>query len=243
MKWFPLLSLAALACQLVGSAATPQPADPVPGGGDSDSAHRLDTLPPVLRSTEPADNRVLTLPGPPLVIPALKKMVPVVPEATPAAMPSTLIFLNPLRREALPKPLVATAVKRAPGSEFLPGAPPYQKQIGHWKQSDASKTLGEPKRQRPAYDETNAINGTIYAFADPTSRYKELELDFEHETGSLRTVFAYPARLTWPECRRLWGVPTTSADAKQGRTFHSYINRRLDVLVDAEGKVISLGWY
>ena len=30
-----------------------------------------------------------------------------------------------------------------------------QKQIGHWKESDAVKLLGEPKRQRPAYDDKN----------------------------------------------------------------------------------------
>jgi hypothetical protein len=118
-----------------------------------------------------------------------------------------------------------------------------QKEIGQWKQLDARLALGEPTRHRPAYDEKQAVNGTIYAFADPTGRYKELELDFDKDTGTLRSVFVYPLRLTWQECRRLWSGPVTAADAARGRKFYSYSNRRLDVLVDPSGKVISLGWY
>ena len=87
------------------------------------------------------------------------------------------------------------------------------------------------------------MNGTIYAFNDPTSKYKELELDFDLQSGTLRTVFVYPPRLTWQQCRRLWNGPVAAADAAQGRKFYSYTNRRLDVLVDPAGKVISLGWY
>ena len=34
-----------------------------------------------------------------------------------------------------------------------------------------------------------------------------------------------------------------AATAAQGRHFYSYLNRRLDVLVDNAGKVISLGLY
>jgi hypothetical protein len=34
-----------------------------------------------------------------------------------------------------------------------------------------------------------------------------------------------------------------AADVPQGRKFYSYTNRRLDVLVDPTGQVISLGWY
>ena len=118
-----------------------------------------------------------------------------------------------------------------------------QKQIGLWKVSDARTLLGEPKRHRPAYDEKKAVNGTIYAFHDPTNKYKELELDFDLPSGSLRTVFVYPPRLTWLECRHLWTGPVAAADAAQGRKFYSYTNRRLDVLVDPVGTVISLGWY
>jgi len=49
--------------------------------------------------------------------------------------------------------------------------------------------------------------------------------------------------MTWQECRKLWGANVHSAEANKGRIFHSYLNRRLDVLVDPSGKVISLGLY
>ena len=70
-----------------------------------------------------------------------------------------------------------------------------------------------------------------------------MELDFDTATGSLRTVFVYPTQMTWQECHARWTGKVTSADAQQGRTFYSYLNRRLDVLVDQKGKVISLGLY
>ena len=43
--------------------------------------------------------------------------------------------------------------------------------------------------------------------------------------------------------RSLWNGPVSAADAARGRKFYSYTNRRLDVLVDPTGNVISLGWY
>jgi hypothetical protein len=45
------------------------------------------------------------------------------------------------------------------------------------------------------------------------------------------------------ECRRQWGANVSAAEANKGRRFYSYMNRRLDVLVDQGGKVISLGLY
>jgi hypothetical protein len=103
--------------------------------------------------------------------------------------------------------------------------------------------LGEATRQRLALGEDQLETGLILAFADPTGRYKELELDFVNDTGALRGVFAYPWKMTWQECRRLWGARITARKANQGRTFYSYLNRRLDVLVDPNGEVISLGLY
>jgi hypothetical protein len=150
------------------------------------------------------------------------------------------VVRRPLAPPVVPSDPVKPAILPEMGREV---AAYCQKQIGHWKESDARKLLGEPKRHRLAYDEKRAVNGTIYAFADPTSKYKELELDFDLQSGSLRTVFVYPPRLTWLECRRLWNGPVAAADAAQGRKFYSYTNRRLDVLVDAAGNVVSLGWY
>ena len=238
MKWLRLLCLVAMAGPLVGSVAAAAPATANPEG-----ARGTAKLPPVLQASEPPDSVLLTLPGPPPVTPVPRVIATVPPVALPAPLPRKLVEDAALR-QPLPLPAVAAPVKPSPRLEIGQEVSVYCKQqIGHWKESDARKLLGEPSRHRPAYDENKAVNGTIYAFPDPTSKYKELELDFDRQSGTLRTVFVYPPRLTWDECRRLWTGPVTAADAARGRKFYSYTNRRLDVLVDPTGKVISLGWY
>ncbi len=252
MTWFRLMCLAAIVFYPAGSGAAADRA--AASTADSDSSHKL---PPVLRTSEPADSGQIVLPGPPAT-PAPKKapvaapaakVVPAPAKPAPAnpapAKPVEVTAPRPPVPASAPLPVVAAApAKSAPPLDLGNEVAAYcQKQIGHWKESDARKLLGQPKRHRPAYDENRAVNGTIYAFNDPTSKYKELELDFDLQSGSLRTVFVYPPRLTWQECRRVWSGPVAAADATQGRRFYSYTNRRLDVLVDSTGKVISLGWY
>ncbi|MEO8368224.1 MAG: hypothetical protein ABI806_03420 [Candidatus Solibacter sp.] len=247
MQWFRLMILAAVAGQLALNGA-----DADRAAADGGSAVAVAKLPPVLRPTEPPDSRQITLPGPPRVVPALKRITPVAPVAK--ALPSTTLILedyalrqpivvpgmSPAMRASLTVPAVAAVTPATPAKEF---ALLCQKQIGKWQEADARSLLGEPVRQRPAYDEKKAVNGKILAFKDPSNKYKELELDFDSKSGHLRTVFVYPPRLTWQECRRQWNGPITAADAAQGRKFYSYTNRRLDVLVDPSGHVISLGWY
>jgi hypothetical protein len=254
MKSFRLIATVLMAGQLIVSAANSDPATTAPEGGSgagavSGAVKLTATLPPVLRPTEPADNRLVVLPGPPkstkpIVRQQFKTLAPV---ARMAPIPTRLVP-DPILRQPLPRIPVATP----PPAPAKPTMPPdldreiglyCQKQIGHWKEADARGVLGHAKRQRPAYDEKHSVNGTIYLFSDPTGHYKDMELDFDRETGTLRTVFVYPPNLTWQDCRRLWAGPFTSADAKQGRMFYSYTNRRLDVLVDGAGKVVSLGWY
>jgi len=239
MKWIRLMCLVAVAGQLAGSGAA---ADHTPPNPESNSSSPQ--LPPVLRSSEPPDSTQITLPGPPPAASPLKTITAVPPVAKLAPVPRTLVEDTSLR-QPLPRPVVAPAsLKLDPLLEIGHEVAAYcQKQIGHWRQSDARKLLGEPKRHRPAYDEKKVVNGIIYAFTDPTNKYKELELDFDLQSGSLRTVFVYPPRLSWQECHRQWNGPVAAADAAQGRKFYSYTNRRLDVLVDPEGQVISLGWY
>jgi hypothetical protein len=246
-----------------------------------------DKLPPVLRPLEPADMRVVELPGPPTVerkriwvgvplpenSPLPNKLVmnslPAIPTISSSQLLSASTAKTAAARSTPPKPAPA-----APGAppQAAPAAQPAalasqpvvtaiaekpslpqeavqevaffcQKQIGRWTAAEARSFLGKPLRSRTALDEKNQANGTIYAFRDPTSRYRELELDFDGQTGTLRTVFGYPPRLTWDDVRRRWRGDVMAADAPQGRKFYSYENRRLDVLVDAEGKVISLGLY
>jgi hypothetical protein len=178
---------------------------------------------------------VLTLPGP-----ARNTSAAVTREAF--SLPATEVRLAPPApdpdRPGLRRP------KRDYPLDFEHDSADYLgRQIGLWSQIEAQALLGEPLRQRPAFGDDQTVNGQILAFADPTGRYKELELDFDRETGLVRTLFVYPFSLTWPQCRRAFGGNVTAAEANKGRKFYSYLDRRLDVLVDATGKVISLGMY
>jgi hypothetical protein len=233
MNWLRFVSSMALAGQLAIGAA---PAD------------RDKT-----KTGEPADSMVLTLPGlaTPAALPVIAPL-PAVPAPAPASVKAPIrVPIVAIRREPSKSPVEAEprpspkGIKPALSADFVKESSVFcQKQVGQWKQADARELFGAPLRQRPSYGEDKkTANGRIYAFADPTGRYKELELDFDRSSGTLRTVFVYPPRLTWEECRRLWGSNVTSTDARQGRTFYSYLNRRLDVLVDPKGKVISLGLY
>jgi hypothetical protein len=191
-------------------------------------------VPPVLKNNESTDSVVVTLPGA-----TRTKPVPP-PPSTPDAPPATE------KPETALAPASRTDLK---GRSLLPPDVQHevalfcQQLIGQWTEEDAEQILGKPLRNRPSYDENKKVNGRIFAFADPTSRYRELELDFDQVGGTLRTVFAYPKQMTWQDCRKRWNGEVAEADAKQGRTFYSYLNRRLDVLVDSRGKVISLGLY
>ncbi|HJZ99913.1 MAG TPA: hypothetical protein VKE70_25565 [Candidatus Solibacter sp.] len=192
-------------------------------------------LPPVLKGSEGYDSVIVTLPGArsrPAPVPTPE---PVAPPAAPA--PELVAAIPPksppeLNRKAFFPPDLQKEV-----ALFC------QKLIGQWAVEDAELIFGKASRSRPSFDEKKAVNGRIYSFPDPTGRYRELELDFDQSSGTLRTVFAYPKQMTWQECRKRWNGEVSEADAKQGRTFYSYLNRRLDVLVDARGKVISLGLY
>jgi hypothetical protein len=186
-------------------------------------------VPPVLRNqdSEPADV-IVTLPGAPLAKPDDAKPTPA--EPAKAGVPAAAVSHN------------SNSVFYPPA--FLQNSALFcQKMIGEWTADDARFLLGQPVRQRPAYGDNQSVNGQIYAFPDPTGRYKELELDFESGSGLLRTVFVYPQNMTWQDCRRQWGGEVSATEANKGRKFYSYVDRRLDVLVDSAGKVISLGLY
>jgi hypothetical protein len=141
-----------------------------------------------------------------------------------------------------------SSLRRPPKPWFPPdfdkdSAAYCQQRIAEWSKEDAYNLLGMAVRQRAAAGDNGDVTGRIYAFADPTGRYREIELDFAAETGLLRTVFVYPKAMTWSDARRTWGTDVSSTGAKKGRIFYSYTNRRLDVLVGPDGKVISLGLY
>ena len=217
MKWSPFISAIVLASQLFGQDRNP--ADPLIAGGGAV------TRPPVLHGAEPSDSILVTLPGAPAPPP------PVAPPAPPVP--------SPLKDDDAPR-----VAKPVLPSDFQRDSALYtQKLIGLWSEPDAYNLFGEPLRERIVLDDSGVESGRIYAFTDPTGHYREIELDFTKDNGLLRTVFAYPWKMTWEDCRKQWGGNVRSTEGNKGRIFHSYVNRRVDVLVDQRGTVISFGLY
>jgi hypothetical protein len=251
MSLYSSLAMAALAGILVLSANAAERVNAgATGAGGGVSAASASRVPSVAEPSEPVDSVLVSLPGPrakpgiQLSNPEPKLEAPSVPPKTAGPKPS-------------PVPsAVAKAVREAPRKTSpSPSAPVFppdfqkdsalfcQQRIGQWSKADAYNLLGDPLRERPAYSEAKTENGRIYAFRDPTGRYRALELDFAADKGLLRTVFVYPWGMTWLECRHLWGAKVTSTGTNNGKTFYSYLDHRLDVLVDPRGKVVSLGFY
>jgi hypothetical protein len=230
MRYFPLIALAALTCGVTWSDDHKTPAT---GGGAPTAAQPGVSVAPVLRSNEPADDVVLTLPGPPAEVRAA---------VAPRVEPATIVHSAP------PSADPDRPVLRRPKPDYPEGfesdaAGYLHGRLGVLTKSDARALLGEPSNSRPAYDSDQTVNGRIYAFADPTGHFRQIELDFDAGTGRLRTVFAYPLQMTWTDCLKAFGANVRATPANKGRTFYSYLNRRMDVLVGADGKVISLGMY
>lgn len=213
------------------------------GAGRTASA-RTAVQPPVLRRYEPADSGMVTLPGPRVAPVSRPPVEPLQPSGPPPSPAASAVLKRTSAVTEDPRPVLPRAPKPVFPTDFERDSAIFcQRRIGQWSRPDASNLLGDPLRERPAYSDNKGENGRIYAFSDPTGHYRALELDFAADTGLLRTVFVYPWSMTWVECRRLWGAQVTSVEANNGRTFYSYVNRRLDVLVEPGGKVVSLGLY
>ena len=251
MKWILLVSAVALAGQMAARAGA--------GADRADTSGGVVTLPSAAGRSEAIPGVVVMLPAPPappapVAAPkpeppkVAKASVPLIPPGGRSSGPT-----HPLAAETVVPPIpppsddhpsvLRRAARVYPAGFDSDSALFCQAMIGVWTEAEARALLGEPSRQRLAIGEDQSESGLILAFADPTGRYKELELDFSNETGVLRGVFAYPWSLTWEKCRGLWGARVLARKANLGRTFYSYLNRRLDVLVDQTGKVISLGLY
>jgi hypothetical protein len=226
MKWFLIISAVALAGPVAARAGD--------GTDRPDTSGVVVTLPSSGGRSEALPGVVVALPGPAAATAAPQPASPEVAEGAIPPIPSASDDHPPVLRRA---------ERRYPPEFERDSALFCQTMIGQWTEADARDLLGEASRQRLALGENPSETGHIFAFPDPSGRYRELELDFANETGTLRGVFAYPWNMTWQECRRLWGARATARKADQGRTFYSYLNRRLDVLVDPTGKVISLGLY
>ena len=282
MRRLQIITVVALASKLAAGVGGGDPRD----GNASSTPNAAATsprpgtplrLPRVLKSAEPADSRIVMLPGAgaparaplPTATPAAPQLVATGwrPRGVPALPPAPEVPMTPPPADrnavqvlasvsnnliAFPAPPRFKLGTALPGDQHKPAYPSAlaqesavycQKEIGRWTLTEARTILGEPHRQRPAVDDDAVENGHIYAFRDPTNRYRELELDFDKNSGVLRSVFVYPWNLTWQDCRKLWGTNVAETAGNKGRVFYSYVNRHLDVLVDHDGKVISLGLY
>jgi hypothetical protein len=252
MRWFRTISIVLFAAVAWCQAPVLRPLEPadnrfvsLPGAKIAKTVktvRALKPLPAVRQFAPPA-----TVPAAPEV--ELAQPAQDVPFATelpapPVPEPPPVLQEPPPPAPQEPPPPPPTQEPVGPPAEFQSEIALFlQKQIGWWSLADARKLLGNPERQRAALNDKEAPTGTIYAYSDPTGRYREIELDFDAENGNLRTVFVYPKSLTWQECHRQFNGDVSTTQANKGRTFYSYVNRKLDVLVDPAGQVISLGLY
>jgi hypothetical protein len=126
-----------------------------------------------------------------------------------------------------------------------------ERQMGVWSLVDAKAALGEPARQRDALAGTK-VDGTIFAFPDPTGAMREFELNFFQNTvytngesipGRLRAVYAYPYKATLPEAQALWGKKYREVKNPNGTRSFLYQDRRLIIVANRNDEIISLGVY
>jgi hypothetical protein len=114
-----------------------------------------------------------------------------------------------------------------------------------WSEQDARIVMGEPFAHRYSYDEARNVTGDIYSFQDPTENAEHIELGFDSQTSRLTNVYLYPlaATITWEECKKMWGTEITVKMNPDGSRFHMYKDRHLNVLLDKNNSVVSLGLY
>ena len=214
MKWFRLMCLAAVAGQLVGSGAAADRAAANPEGTGSTpklppSCGRPNrriagrSRCPALRSPRPSR------PSPcQTVAPALPPAAKLAPTARGNwwKMPSCASLLAPAGRRRRPAP------SRLRSRKLDARSPPTAKSRSDTgrKATPANCSANPSATGRPT-TKSKAVNGTIYAFDDPTSKYKELELDFDqqvrHPAHRVRLSAAphlagMPPSVEWPGRRR-----------------------------------------
>lgn len=114
-----------------------------------------------------------------------------------------------------------------------------------WSEQDARAVMGDPFAHRYAYDQVQNVTGDFYSFHDPTMNLDCIDLGFESKTNRLTDVYLYPkAAITWEDCKKAWGDDVTVTTNPDGSRFTVlYNNRRLNVLLDRNDRVISLGLY
>lgn len=116
------------------------------------------------------------------------------------------------------------------------------KQFGAWNLDDAKAVFGEPARQRDALVGSQ-VDGTIFAFPDPTGGMREFELNFGKATGRLRAVYAFPHKFSLKEAQSNWGRNYKETKLPNGNRTFAYVDKRIFLVVGPKGDVISIGVY
>lgn len=111
-----------------------------------------------------------------------------------------------------------------------------------WMDNDASSTMGEPLSHRYGYDNAHNVTQDIFSYSDPTLQMQKVELGFDVKTRRLTNIYLYPLRMTWDECKNLYGT-RYRVQYLEGRKFYLYKDRRLNVQVDKHNNVFSMGLY
>jgi hypothetical protein len=112
-----------------------------------------------------------------------------------------------------------------------------------WSEDDARSIMGEPLSHRYAYDQAQNITGDIYSYRSPNPSADHIELLFDSKTKRMTNVYLYPVGGTWADCKKLWGDDVTVKKNPDGNKFYMCKNRHVNVLLDKNNKVISLGLY
>ena len=113
-------------------------------------------------------------------------------------------------------------------------------QFGLWTVDDSKILLGEPHGHR--FGAGDPIP-EIWAYDDPTKSARQIELVFDGKTKKLHDFFIYPVNVTWEDCKKLWGNNVRIQKSNNGTRFYMYKDRHLNVLVSANGTVVSFGVY
>jgi hypothetical protein len=140
-------------------------------------------------------------------------------------------------------PPAAPVVSKAAISEEMKKSSYWyvESKLNVWTKKEADAELGEPVRQRHAFDQKQNIIGEIYAYNDPTKLLREMELNFDSKTGKIVAIYGYPWDMTWTQCKALWGDKVTTSKNSDGTRFHNYKDRNLHVLIGKDERVINLG--
>jgi hypothetical protein len=117
-----------------------------------------------------------------------------------------------------------------------------QAEINLWTSEDAAQELGTATGHRFVVF-GNEVTGDIFAYRDPTNRFREIELNFDNVSKRLAGVYLYPKDVTWPEYKRTLAGKPKSSKKPDGSRLYTCEDSRVAVLVAPDGEVKKLTFW